>query len=88
MIKGSRIKLRQSKTIFGSDDLPRYAGPILSHWKSAAGAKGYEVVGRVLNKDHLLLECDACGLRHAMDLHRFRSGQVFMLGGPLFEGHG
>jgi transposase-like protein len=23
-----------------------------------------------------------------MDLHRFRSGQVFMLGGPLFEGHG
>lgn len=23
-----------------------------------------------------------------MDLHRFRSGQVFMLCGPLFEGHG
>ncbi|WP_333827538.1 hypothetical protein [Pararhodobacter sp.] len=24
----------------------------------------------------------------SMDLHRFRSGQVLMLGGPLFEGHG
>jgi hypothetical protein len=23
-----------------------------------------------------------------VDLHRFRSGQVLMLGGPLFEGHG
>ena len=23
-----------------------------------------------------------------MDLHRFRSGQVLMLSGPLFEGHG
>jgi hypothetical protein len=23
-----------------------------------------------------------------LDLHRFRSGQVLMLGGPLFEGHG
>jgi hypothetical protein len=23
-----------------------------------------------------------------MDLHRFRSGQVLILGGPLFEGHG
>ena len=23
-----------------------------------------------------------------LDLHRFCSGQVFMLGGPLFEGHG
>lgn len=22
------------------------------------------------------------------DLHRFCSGQVFILGGPLFEGHG
>jgi hypothetical protein len=24
----------------------------------------------------------------ALDLHRFRSGQVLMLSGPLFEGHG
>ena len=23
-----------------------------------------------------------------LDLHRFRSGQALMLGGPLFEGHG
>ena len=23
-----------------------------------------------------------------LDLHRFRSGQVLILGGPLFEGHG
>lgn len=23
-----------------------------------------------------------------LDLHRFCSGQVLMLGGPLFEGHG
>ncbi len=23
-----------------------------------------------------------------VDLHRFRSGQVLILGGPLFEGHG
>ena len=23
-----------------------------------------------------------------LDLHRFRSGQVLMLSGPLFEGHG
>jgi hypothetical protein len=42
----------------------------------------------------------ACGMRwmksgpsagldlHRLDLHRFRSGQVLMLGGPLFEGHG
>jgi transposase len=26
--------------------------------------------------------------RHRMDLHRFRSGQVLILGGPLFEDHG
>jgi hypothetical protein len=25
---------------------------------------------------------------YELDLHRFRSGQVLMLGGPLFEGHG
>ncbi len=26
--------------------------------------------------------------RHRLDLHRFRSGQVLMLGGLLFESHG
>jgi hypothetical protein len=25
---------------------------------------------------------------HDLDLHRFCSGQVLMLSGPLFEGHG
>jgi ATP-dependent DNA helicase RecG len=27
-------------------------------------------------------------IKRALDLHRFRSGQVLMLSGPLFEGHG
>jgi hypothetical protein len=27
-------------------------------------------------------------MERCLDLHRFRSGQVLMLGGPLFEGHG
>ena len=26
--------------------------------------------------------------RMVLDLHQFCSGQVLMLGGPLFEGHG
>ena len=29
-----------------------------------------------------------CGYKRVMDLHRFCSGQVLMLGGLLFEGHG
>ena len=31
--------------------------------------------------------CRRAGIRE-VDLHRFCSGQVLMLGGPLFEGHG
>ncbi len=27
-------------------------------------------------------------ISNPLDLHRFCSGQVLMLGGPLFEGHG
>ena len=30
---------------------------------------------------------DQCASCHGVDLHRFCSGHVLMLGGPLFEGH-
>lgn len=38
--------------------------------------------------DVSLKEISICVVdRDGMDLHRFCSGQVLMLGGPLFEGH-
>ena len=40
-------------------------------------------------QDRLAEPIEQGGQRQAnLDLHRFRSGQVLMLGGPLFEGHG
>ena len=45
-----------------------------------------------LETDEFLLSfgCSPEDHQHALglDLHRFCSGQVLMLGGPLFEGHG
>ena len=37
---------------------------------------------------HTLLPLDDCLYSLQVDLSRFRSGQVLMLGGPLFEGYG
>lgn len=66
MSKGTRIAIRQTKTFHdNAETLPRYDGPIHDHWRTAARLKGYRVVDRVRDKDHLLLECDHCGKRHA-----------------------
>lgn len=65
MAKGSRIQLRRAKTIHGKNHLPRYHGPIHDNWIRAARLKGFVIVDRVIDKDHLLLECSVCNLRHA-----------------------
>lgn len=40
---------------------PIYAHPIPDHWHDWADEKGYEIVDRVIDKNHLHLRCDSCG---------------------------
>ncbi|MDE3080357.1 MAG: GIY-YIG nuclease family protein [Paracoccaceae bacterium] len=65
MDKGSRLKLREAKTVYETDTLPRHKGEIAPQWVAAAEAKGFRVIDRVIDKNHLLVECGICGGRHA-----------------------
>ncbi|WP_417809485.1 GIY-YIG nuclease family protein [Thioclava sp.] len=50
--------------IIGDVEYPIYNGTIHAHWADAATAKGYRILARVKNKDHLALECATCGGVH------------------------
>lgn len=45
----------------GEEFYPIYECDIPDHWHDLAGEKGYEIVERVIDKNHLYLRCDACG---------------------------
>ncbi|MGR3422732.1 MAG: GIY-YIG nuclease family protein [Paracoccus sp. (in: a-proteobacteria)] len=45
----------------GGEFHPIYAHPIPDHWHDWAEDKGFEIVERVLDKNHLQLRCDSCG---------------------------
>ena len=55
-----------------------------AHGKLVSVSKGFDPIADDANAAGLLTVTEVFDL----DLHRFRSGQVLMLGGPLFEGHG
>lgn len=65
MNTGSRLRLRSAKMVRDGQELPAFAGIIHPHWSAAAVRKGFTVVGRAIDKDHLLLQCRTCGQRHA-----------------------
>ena len=39
----------------------RHPGPIHEHWKAASLTSGFEIICRVQDKDHLVIECHKCG---------------------------
>jgi len=41
--------------------LPVFAGKKPKHWRDAAKEKGFELIGRTLDRYHVVLECDQCG---------------------------
>ena len=41
-------------------DMPPFHGRIHRHWHAAARARGFEIVGRVRDRYHLRLRCQAC----------------------------
>lgn len=43
-----------------TSDVPPFPGRIHRHWHDAACAKGFEIVGRVRDRYHLRLRCQAC----------------------------
>lgn len=54
---------------------PLYAGPIALQWRTAAEAKGFEIVGRIRDRYHLALRCDACGHEHKARIFTLMSAQ-------------
>lgn len=58
----------------GEDDLPIYDRDLPKHWHDWASAKGYEIVERVIDKNHLLLRCCACGGRMISKVFVLRTG--------------
>lgn len=58
----------------GEDDHPIYDRDIPEHWHDWATAKGYEIVERVIDKNHLLLRCCACGGRMISKIFVLRTG--------------
>lgn len=49
-------------------DLPPFQGPIRPHWQSMAFAKGFEIIGRVVDRYHLHLRCGDCAGTHVSKL--------------------
>lgn len=43
-----------------TSDVPPFPGRIHRHWDAAACARGFEIVGRVRDRYHLRLRCQAC----------------------------
>lgn len=47
-------------TISGTP-VPVFPGKILPHWIEAAHAKGFDLMGRIIDRFHLALRCHLCG---------------------------
>lgn len=58
----------------GEDDHPIYNRDIPEHWHDWATAKGYKIVERVIDKNHLLLRCCTCGGRMISKIFVLRTG--------------
>ncbi|MBW7057815.1 GIY-YIG nuclease family protein [Paracoccus bogoriensis] len=58
----------------GKEDHPIYDRDIPDHWHYWATAQGYEIVARVIDKNHLLLRCCACGGRMISKVFVLRTG--------------
>jgi hypothetical protein len=67
--------------------MPKHVWSIRVRLEIAVNARDLALFNMTV--DSKLHGCDLVALRvRDVDLHRFRSGQVLMLSGPLFEGHG
>lgn len=58
----------------GEEDHQIYDRDIPDHWHDWATATGYEIVARVIDKNHLLLRCCACGGRMISKVFVLRTG--------------
>lgn len=52
-----------------------YPGAILPHWTTTAKAKGFDIVGRVVDRLHLALRCHACKAMQKVRLFTLMSAQ-------------
>jgi len=52
-----------------------YPGPIHSHWRDLANDKGFDLVKRIRDKDHIALKCHRCGALTAQKLYTLRAAQ-------------
>ncbi|WP_028095528.1 hypothetical protein [Pseudodonghicola xiamenensis] len=52
-----------------------YPGPIHRHWRDLANEKGFDLVKRIRNKDHIALKCHRCGALTAQKLYTMRKAQ-------------
>lgn len=52
-----------------------YDGPIYDHWKAFAQKKGFDLVKRIRDKDHVALQCHHCGALTSQKVYTLRSAQ-------------
>lgn len=55
---------RFTSRIVDTANLPRRLGAIKQTWHDGANRNGYDIVARVIDKNHLLIRCRACGGEH------------------------
>lgn len=68
------IMTQNTLTISGIS-YPVFPRPSLSAWIEAAGAKGFEIVARIIDRLHLALKCRHCGAIHRSRLYTLMSAQ-------------
>lgn len=54
---------------------PVFPGAILPHWTVTAASKGFDIVGRIVDRLHLGLRCHACGSAQKVRLFTLMSAQ-------------
>lgn len=54
---------------------PVFPGAILPHWNITAAAKGFDIIGRIVDRLHLALRCHVCGADQKMRLFTLMSAQ-------------
>lgn len=54
---------------------PVFPGEILPHWTVTAASKGFDIVGRIVDRLHLGLRCHACGSAQKVRLFTLMSAQ-------------
>lgn len=55
---------RFTSRIVETANLPRHPGQIQPAWRIGADRNSYDIVARVIDKNHLLIRCRACGGEH------------------------